>query len=60
MIKETVKKPITTTKKNIVEKKLVIQPVLTNNINTDTELDNILPEDFPIEKELASKPDRYF
>ena len=55
------------TKKNIepIEKPLVkqaepimVKPVV-EEINED-ELDGISPDDFPTEKELASKPDRYF
>jgi len=33
---------------------------VTPKVGVDIQLDDIMPEDFPTEKELASKPDRYF
>src|SRR3989344_3322501 len=52
MLKTKIKKIVAPVKKaEEIKETLVV---------VEKESDNFLPEDFPIEKELASKPDRYF
>ena len=60
MAKEKIKKtsPIAKEKSEVKKAEEVIKPIA--NIDAKEELDDIIPEDFPTEKELASKPDRYF
>src|SRR5438477_332794 len=59
--KKSIKKEAKPVKEKLVVKKVeevVIKPVV--RVEVKDELDDVLPEDFPTEKELASKPDRYF
>ncbi len=60
--KPTTKKAEPELKKVVSEKAVEVKKpetvILARNI--EKELDDISPEDFPTEKELASKPDRYF
>src|SRR5437016_2464819 len=59
-VKKT-KKPIPVIKEKPQAPKLeevVLAPTAT--IEPEDQLDDIMPEDFPTEKELQSKPDRYF
>jgi len=51
VLQDTVKKPLV--KK--IEQKIKPEVILNKE-----DVDDILPEDFPTEKELAAKPDRYF
>ncbi len=49
----------TVKEKPIINKEAeLIKPII--NLNVEDELEEALPEDFPTEKELALKPDRYF
>lgn len=59
MIKEKPKKTTVHKEKPPVKKveKIEKPPVIETKVQ---EIDEVTPEDFPTEKELASKPDRYF
>jgi len=56
--KTKIKKVITPKEHPVVKRMEEPKPVI--KAVEKEELDDIMPEDFPTEKELASKPDRYF
>ncbi len=66
MAEAKIKKPKVKETKEIEKPKEVVAPVkemtkeTVKEILSENQLDNLALEDFPIEKELAAKPDRYF